>query len=150
MCSSHATVRGLLHEAPDAERVVVVDNEASPEHLSRATTEAVDVMLVIAEPYFKSLETARRYCVMGKQLGIPRVTVVANKVRDENDAGAIEGFCESNDLELFAQIPFDPMLGEAERAGVAPVDHDASAPSIQAVSSLVDRVLAVEPVGARG
>ncbi len=150
MCSSHATVRGLLHEAPDAERVVVVDNEASPEHLSRATTEAVDVMLVIAEPYFKSLETARRYCVMGKQLGIPRVTVVANKVRDENDAAAIEGFCESNGLDLFAQVPFDPMLAEAERAGAAPIDHAPSAPSVRAIADLVDKVLATEPLLATG
>lgn len=150
MCSSHATVRGLLHEVPDDDRVVVVDNEASPEHLSRATTEAVDVMLVVAEPYFKSLETARRYCVMGEQLGIPQIRVIANKVRDANDAAAIEEFCESSGIEISGQVPFDPMLGTAERAGVAPVDHDHSAPSVEAVARLVDQVLASKRTPAVG
>lgn len=141
MCSSHATVRGLLHEAPDDERVIVVDNEASPEHLSRATPEAVDLMLVVAEPYFKSLETARRYSVMGRELGIPQVSILANKVRDDRDADAIEGFCEQHSLDLIAQIPFDPELAEAERAGVAPVDHDPSLPSVRTIAGLVDRLL---------
>ncbi len=141
MCSSHATVRGLLHELPADEGVVVVDNEASPEHLSRSTTEAVDVMLVVAEPYFKSLETARRYSVMGKDLGIPKVAVLANKVRDENDEQAIREFCESHGMELQAIIPFDSALGAAERAGVAPVDYDPSTPSVKAVQDLVEQVL---------
>ncbi|MFN2388171.1 MAG: hypothetical protein ABR575_00990 [Actinomycetota bacterium] len=150
MCSSHATVRGLLHELPTDGRLVVVDNEASPEHLSRSTTEAVDVMLVVAEPYFKSLETARRYYAMGTQLGIPRVVVVANKVRDASDDQAIREFCDQSDLELFGAIPFDESLAAAERAGRAPVDHDPGAPSVTAVRELVERVLAAGPVYARG
>ncbi len=141
MCSSHATVRGLLHELPAARPLVVVDNEASPEHLSRSTTEAVDVMLVVAEPYFKSLETARRYWRMGKDLGIPKVAVIANKVRDASDEAAIREFCGGHDMEIAGVVPFDPALAEAERAGLAPVDYDPQAPSVRAVADLVDRVL---------
>lgn len=142
MCSNHATVRGLLHELPDEGPFVLVDNEASPEHLSRSTTEAVDILLVVAEPYFKSLETSRRYSIMAKELGIPQVSVVANKVRDTNDLNAIEEFCDTNDMELLGQVPFDDMLGKAERAGVAPVDFDDGAPSVKAIGVLVDQVLA--------
>lgn len=142
MCSNHATVRGLLHELPADGPFVLVDNEASPEHLSRSTTEAVDILLVIAEPYFKSLETARRYSIMAKELGIPQVSVVANKVRDPNDMAAIEEFCDTNDMHLMGQIPFDDMLGSAERAGVAPVDFDDTAPSVRAIAGLVDEILA--------
>ena len=141
MCSSHATVRGLLHELPGARPLVVVDNEASPEHLSRSTTEAVDVMLVVAEPYFKSLETARRYWRMGKDLGIPKVAVIANKVRDASDEAAIREFCGGSGMEIAGIVPFDPALAEAERAGLAPVDYDAEAPSVRAVEELLEKVL---------
>lgn len=89
MCSSHATVRGLLHALPADDSVVVVDTEASPEHLSRSTIEAVELMLVVAEPYFKSLETARRYSRMGTQLGIPRVAIIANKIASDDDEAAV-------------------------------------------------------------
>jgi CO dehydrogenase maturation factor len=141
MCSSHATVRGLLHELPsDDFQSVVVDNEASPEHLSRGTTEAADLMLVIAEPYFKSLETARRYAGLGKDLGIPDVAVLANKVRDDGDRGAIEAFCQSHGMELIGVVPFDDAVGEAERVGVAPLDHGSDAASVRALAELCERM----------
>lgn len=143
MCSSHATVRGLLHEIPAGEPFVVVDAEASPEHLSRATIEAVDVQLVVAEPYFKSLETARRYSRLGNELGIPRVAVVANKIRSPEDEDAIATFCRAHDMDLLAVVPHDDMLASAERAGVAPLDLDPDAPSIRAIKDLFAKV--VEP-----
>ncbi len=140
MCSSHATVRGLLHELPDQDLFVLVDAEASPEHLSRATVEAADMQLVVAEPYFKSLETARRYSKLGKELGIPNVVIVANKVRSQSDEDAITEFCEQRDMELFAVIPFDDTLGRAERAGVAPLDFDPDAASIKAIRDIEERM----------
>lgn len=140
MCSSHATVRGLLHEISGEDMAVVVDAEASPEHLSRATVEAVDMQLVVAEPYFKSLETARRYSTLGRELGIPNVVIVANKVKNEQDEQAIRDFCDTRDMELFAVVPFDPMLADAERAGKAPLDFDPEAPSIKAVKQIWEQV----------
>lgn len=145
MCSSHATVRGFLHEIGGDSPVVVVDNEASPEHLSRATIEAVDVMLVVAEPYFKSLETARRYSGLGRDLGIERVAVVANKVRGDQDREAIEEFCDSHDMDLVTVVGFDESLGLAERSGVAPIDYDESSASIETLRELADEVLASAP-----
>lgn len=142
MCSSHATVRGLLHEIPLERGAVIVDTEASPEHLSRGTTEAVDVMLVVAEPYFKSLETARRYAGLGTDLGIRRVSVVANKISNDEEAEAIATFCESHGLEVLDRIPFDETLGEADRRGLAPLDLDGSARSIAAIERLADRLMA--------
>lgn len=140
MCSSHATVRGLLHDLPEDEIFVLVDAEASPEHLSRATVEAVDLQLVVAEPYFKSLETARRYSKLGKELGIPNVVIVANKVKNPEDEKAIVEFCETHDMELFAVIPFDESLAQAERAGVAPLDFDPDAQVVRSVKDISQRM----------
>jgi len=117
--------------------------EASPEHLARSTAEAVNLMLVIAEPWFRSLETARRSVTLAADLGIPKVAVVANKLRDLDDWELVEAFCARHSMEVFATLPYDDTLGDAERAGAAPVDHDADAPSIGAIDRLVDRVLAL-------
>jgi CO dehydrogenase maturation factor len=141
MCSSHATVRGLLHDLAALIDDVVVDSEASPEHLSRATVEAVDTHLVVAEPYFKSLETARRYTRLGEDLGIPNVSVVANKVLTQDDHDAIGSFCATHDMALIATIPFDEALGKAEREGVAPLDYNAAADSVAAVEGIVEGLL---------
>jgi CO dehydrogenase maturation factor len=123
----------------------VVDTEASPEHLSRATTEAVELMFVVAEPYFKSLETARRYTQLGTELGIDEVAVLANKVRTVQDREAVEAFCGQHGLELFAVIPYDEGLAVADREGVAPIDHDDASPVVRALGDVADRAMAVGP-----
>lgn len=119
---------------------MVVDAEASPEHLSRGTIEAVDLQLVVTEPYFKSLETARRYSKLGTELGIPNVVIVANKVRNNDDAEAIGSFCDSHGMELFGTVPFDESLGKAERAGIAPIDFDSESPSVAAITDMYGRI----------
>ena len=140
MCGSNATVRGLLKEIPDDFGSVVLDLEASPEHMTRSTTEHVQHMLLVAEPYFKSLETARRYHHLAVDLGIPRVSIVGNKVRpDENDV--VEEFCASHGFELIQTVPFEPTFGQAERLGVAPFDHAPDSPGVTAVRELATRIM---------
>ncbi|NJM39520.1 MAG: hypothetical protein HC853_01475 [Anaerolineae bacterium] len=73
----HATFRSILTAQPkSANAVTITDMEAGVEVLSRGTPRASDVLLVIAEPYFKSLETAGRVKTMAKELGIPHVYIV--------------------------------------------------------------------------
>src|ERR671939_23460 len=97
----HATVRSLIETASDAdEDVCILDTEASPEHLSRGTARYADAMLAVVEPYFKSLETGRRMAALAKDLGLERVALVANKVRDEHELAAVREFAEQQELEL--------------------------------------------------
>lgn len=120
------------------ERDVVVDMEAGVEHLSRGTVRHVDRVLVVIEPYFRSLETGKRTVELAEELGIPRVEVVANKIRDEADRDAIREFCEARALNVVAEVPYDDALREAERAGSAPLDFDPDMPSIRAIRTLVE------------
>src|SRR5919205_943881 len=104
----HATVRGLIQVASDAaEDVCILDTEASPEHLSRGTAKYADTMLLVVEPYFKSLETGRRMAALANDLGLERVELVANKIRDERELEAVYTFAGNHDLEIAAAIPWD-------------------------------------------
>ena len=139
----HATVRSLIEIVPTEQSdVCILDTEASPEHLSRGTARYADAMLVVAEPYFKSLETARRMAVLGRDLGLGRVYLVANKVRDEHELAAVQEFAEQHELELAGSIPYDSAFPEAERAGVAPLDAAPDAPAMAAVTELAERLVA--------
>ncbi len=120
---------------------VVVDMEAGLEHLSRGTSRHVDAMLAVVEPYYRALETGDRVVELSRELGIDRLAVVANKVRDEGDREAIREYCASRDLEVVAEIPYDRTLVDAERAGTAPIDFDPAAPAVSAIRELVDRLV---------
>jgi CO dehydrogenase maturation factor len=143
MCRTHATVRRVLGELVAAgDDMTVVDMEAGLEHLSRGTTRGADTMLVVAEPYFKSLETARRGYALASELNIPRVFVVANKARGPRDDEAIRTFCERHQLQLLATVPFDDAVSEAELGGAAVLDVNAHAPSVTQIQRLADLVTA--------
>ena len=114
----------------------LLDTEASPEHLSRGTAQYADVMLIVVEPYFKSLETGRRMAALGKDLGLERVAIVANKVRDDRDLEAVHQFVDRHDLELAGVVPFDPSFQGAERAEQAPLDFAPDAPAMGAIDEL--------------
>src|SRR5919204_1535664 len=138
----HATVRSVIEVAAGGdEEVCILDTEASPEHLSRGTARYADAMLTVVEPWFKSLETGRRMAFLAKDLGLERVALVANKIRDERELAAVEEFAASHALELAGSIPYDEALPESERAKRAPLDHAPDAPAIAAIAELAQRVV---------
>ena len=96
MCAAHATVRGLLHDVTEQAGTVVIDMEAGLEHLSRGTPRYVDTLLLVVEPYFKSMETAARCKVMAEELGIPHILAVPNKVMGRRGDAQLFRPCRSS------------------------------------------------------
>jgi CO dehydrogenase maturation factor len=138
----HATVRSVIEVSGTGEReVCILDTEASPEHLSRGTARYADAMLCVVEPYYKSLETGRRMAALGVDLGIPRVALVANKIRDEREQEAVATFAERHGLDVAGIVPFDEGFPDAERAERAPLDHGAETPAVRAIGDLAEAVL---------
>ena len=141
MCRAHATVRGLLGEIVSRTgngRDVVVDMEAGLEHLSRGTGKHVSRLVAVLEPYFRSMETARRTIDLAREMEVPRVLAVANKVRDDGDRRAIAEFCTAHDLELAVEIPYDEELPRSEREGMSPFEYAPESPAVRAIVTLAD------------
>ena len=141
-------MRSVVEAASDrAEDVCILDTEASPEHLSRGTARYADAMYAVVEPYYKSLETGRRMAVLAKDLGLERVALVANKVRDERELEAVKQFAEQHGLELAAVVPFDENMPGAERAEAAPLDFAPDTAAVQAIGSFARQSIANEHRG---
>lgn len=60
---------------------VVIDNEAGMEHLSRRTTEDVDLLLVVSDPTVKGLRSAKRISELVDELriGVRQTALILNK-----------------------------------------------------------------------
>lgn len=141
MCGAHAAVRTLVGELVGShDRPTVLDIEAGLEHLSRGTARHVDTILIIAEPYFKSMETAARMNELARELGIGRVFVVANKIRTPADEAALREFFAARGVEVGAVVPDDETVLRADRQGVAPLDVDADAPSMRVIANLASEL----------
>lgn len=128
----------------------VVDMEASVEHMSRGTVRHVDALFMVAEPYYRALETVGRIAPLAADLGIPRRLVVANKLRSGDDAAAIRKYCEDRGLEIAAELPFDEQVLAADRAGRPVIDAAATSEYVRIASGLAARLTnASHPRGER-
>ncbi|HXV79456.1 MAG TPA: hypothetical protein VEG60_06230 [Candidatus Binatia bacterium] len=143
MCRSHAAVRSLVAEMVESyDRPTVIDMEAGLEHLSRGTGQKVDTMLIVLEPYYKSMETAARIREIAREVEtLGRIYAVANKTRSEEDESALRQFCQQRDLNLIATVPDDETVREADRRGVALLDHDTSSPAVRSITALAETLI---------
>lgn len=144
MCRSHAAVRSLVTEMVEKfDRPTVIDMEAGLEHLSRGTGQKVDTMLIVLEPYYKSMETAARISEIASEVeDLDHIYAVANKVRSQDDESALRQFCQQRDLDLIAIVPEDETVRHADRHGVALLDHDTSAPAVLSITALAEKLMA--------
>lgn len=117
--------------------------EASLEHMRRGTVRHVDTLLIVTEPYFRSLETAARLAELGHEIGIPRVAAVANKVRTDAEESAVRDFCARHGIELAQVIYFDTEVTRVDNAGLSLLDL---APDSRAANSIRELASSLQEV----
>ena len=144
MCASHRAVRGLIAEMSGYGEYTITDMEAGLEHLKRGTARNVDVMLMITEPYFRSMEAASRTFALAQELEIPYLFAVANKVKNLEDQAAIDEFCNKHGMTQIGTIPEEPQFAEAERKGLAPFDYAPHCPGAEAIRSIAAKLRTME------
>lgn len=115
---------------------MIVDMEAGLEHLSLQTTENADWMLVVAEPFHQSLQTAAIAYQMAVENGIPQVVMILNKIRDDRDYPMMDVFCQKRGLKTGAVLPNDPALVEASQIPAAPIDYCPQSKAVLAIAKL--------------
>jgi len=119
VCPASVLLRRLLrHLILKRDEVVIMDMEAGIEHLGRKTTEHVDVMLVVVEPSKKAILTAKRIKKLAKDLGIPRVYAVVNKIRGDMDREKFRGIFEKEvRIPILKFLPYSEDVIDVDMMG---------------------------------
>lgn len=140
MCGSHTVVRELVHSALSSGegQIMLLDTEASLEHMKRGTSKYVDRIYTVVEPYYRSLEAASRFAEMARELGIKNVEAIANKVRNKEEEQAIIDYCKKINLPIAVIVPFDEQVMAADLKGVSVIDYDKNANVVQSLQQFAD------------
>lgn len=152
-CAAHAVVRTLLASVavdplPDG-TFVVVDLEAGLEHLKRGTPRHSDVLFVVAEPFFRSAQTAVRTVELARELGIPEVGVVLNKLRPEDDVEALVALFERS-APVVARLPYDDAVRDADAEAASVLDVAPASVLVDAVRTWCQQLCPAEAAGTHG
>ena len=122
-------------EFPDD--VVVADFEAGVGTLTRLGEQRVDTVLVVVEATPKSIEVGLRAVELAKERKLNHVVIIANRVRGEDDIERIRAAFPGVEV---VPVPDDPAIREADRRGIAPIDHAPDAPAVRALVSLAEQL----------
>ena len=138
VCPEHVMLKAILSNLVfRKDDVVVMDMEAGLEHLARGTASMMDQFIVVIEPGARSIQTYGKVKQLAADLGITRVRVVANKVRDEQDEAYIKARIPEEDLLGFVHYNADVI--DADRNGQSPFDFSEKAvEEIRAIKAKID------------
>jgi CO dehydrogenase maturation factor len=122
ICPESAMLKTLFtHLLFRDEDILVIDMYAGVEHLGRATVDFVDAMLVVVEPTRRSLGTAAQIKNLAADIGLQRLWLVGNKVRNPEEADFLEK--ETPGLPLLGWLPADELVQQADRLGEPVYDY---------------------------
>jgi CO dehydrogenase maturation factor len=139
-CSEGALVQALLsHMMLQTKDVVILDMEAGIEHLTRGTARGVDRLIVVVEPGRRSIETARRIFELASDLSLSRVSVVGNKIQNDEQKQFIISSLPGADFLGF--IPYDETVIGADLGSRSIMS---SVPVVSEVKKIFQRILAKE------
>ncbi len=135
LCSAHAAAAAVMADLGGRPSTwTFMDLEASPEHLSRGTARHADVLVLVAEPYFRSLEAVRLQARLAVELPGLTVGVIANKLRSADDAAAVDEFVQGLGLPLWGRLPWSDDVTAADRQRRALIDLAPDGPFAAAVA----------------
>lgn len=138
-CAANNLLRKFMDKLSEAYNFVVMDNEAGMEHLSRRTTNDVDLLCIAAEASPIGEITAQRIFALTKTLpiSVKQIGIIWNRSDNGKDVDGIE---------TFGSVPYDKDVFEASMQGKTIFDIEASNPALSAVRKILEQKLNLKSV----
>ncbi len=126
--------------------VIVVDNEAGMEHLSRMNLRDIDLLIVTSDPSARGIMTAKRISDLTAPLGvnIKKQCLVVNRAPEptpEELRKKIDETVTASGLDLGGMIPASPELVNQELSGESYLKLDESVPAVKTAFEIFDRII---------
>jgi len=129
---------GLTKSAP----FLVMDNQAGMEHLSRLTTNDVDLLLEVAGPTVADVTAARRIDELVEKLPVKvaRKGLVINR-EVGHTSGTVSRLIAEGKTELLGRIPLSEAVAALSADGKPVTELSLEDPAARAVADIVDRYI---------
>jgi len=133
-CAANNLLRTFTDKLNKAYNFVVLDNEAGMEHLSRRTTNDVDLLCIVAEPTVIGQVTAKRIFDLAGQLPITvkRRGIIWNKT----DNAPV-----TNGIDILGSVPQDNAVLACSMPNKTIFDIETNSPAFSAVRTIVEQIV---------
>jgi len=120
---------------------ILMDNEAGMEHMSRLTTNRVDLLILVSDPSWRGIQAARRLQNLAQSLKIVvgRSLLIVNRATNGLTLRTSEEIAAQG-LELAGLIPEDPQLAEFDSQGRPTYTLPADSLALKGAYAIFDRL----------
>jgi CO dehydrogenase maturation factor len=141
-CAANNTLRRHLEILSGNYPVVVIDNEAGMEHLSRRTTARIDLLLLVSEPSPVGIMTAARIRDLAREMEIQvaRSGLVINRVPNPGLGARLVTEAQARGLEVLGTVPLDDAVVEQAMAHQPAFRLPDGAPAVKAIEAVLATV----------
>ena len=142
-CAANNTLRRHLEILTGNYPVVVIDNEAGMEHLSRRTTAKIDLLLLVSEPSPIGIMTAARIRDLAREIEIDvaRTGLIINRVSGASIGSRLIEEARGHSLEVLGTVPMDDAVVEQAMSHLPAFRLPNEAAAVKAIEAALATVI---------
>jgi CO dehydrogenase maturation factor len=118
-CYANSVLKSVLQEISSSYPYVVLDNEAGLENLSRRIVREVDVLIMVADPSRRGLETLKRLHGLARDMEMKyhRLVLIINRLRRDRLPDQMDEIKNATNADIITGLPEDDQLAEYAESG---------------------------------
>jgi len=140
-CSSNAVLREFLDVLGKNYSYVVMDNEAGMEHLSRKTTQNVDILLMVSDASVRGIRTVGKLLELMQELhlSISSTYLVMDRAAGIMPPPLEQAIAQVN-IELVACVPNDDNIMTFDQQDRPLIELPDDSPAVAAVAEMMEKL----------
>ena len=142
-CAANTLLTQFLDKLIDNYSFAVIDNEAGMEHISRLTTNHVDILLAISDPTRRGIQAASRIIDLAGSLPlqIGKKMLIVNQAK-EGQEESIRQAVASFQLDLAGMVPDDFLVREFDLEGQPTIKLSDKSKAVKKAYAIFESIIA--------
>jgi len=138
-CAVNNMLRKIIETLSSSYDTIVIDTEAGLEHLSRRTTQNVDIMLVVTDTSKRGILTAQRIGELSKELNISfnESYLIVNRVKPGKEDEILKKVSETG-LKVIGTVYEDETVSEYDLEGRPLINLPDDSSACTAISKIIN------------
>ena len=144
-CHANTLLSRFMEMLCENYRIIVMDNEAGMEHISRLVARRADILLIVSDPTQRGIIAAKRIRDLARELklGIKNDYVIINRVNGELPA-AIKAAVKAAGLNLAGCVPEDELIAQYDTEGRPTIELPDNARSVVALNQIFEAIVRID------
>jgi CO dehydrogenase maturation factor len=141
-CAANTLLTQYLEKLVNNYAYIVIDNEAGMEHISRLTTNNIDLLLMVSDSSYRGIKSAARIAELTHDLSlnIGHKLLIINQAKDE-DREMIEKVVGQYPLELIGIIPDDSLVRDFDLQARPTIELDQQSLALRSAYKIFEKAL---------